>query len=56
VAILAFPFTGLSLMLLIGLGYVAIGYFAAPFMAIIGVWSFKRERTNNVAVSGVVVK
>ena len=42
-AFMIFPYQGLSLMMLIGLMYIALGYFAAPLMAIIGVWSFKRE-------------
>ncbi len=37
-------------MLLIGLGYVALGYFAAPLMAVIGVWSFKREHKDQLAI------
>jgi len=38
-----FPYAGLSTMLLIGVIYLAIGYFAAPLMATIGVWSLKRR-------------
>ena len=45
-AFLIFPYQGLSLMMLIGLVYIALGYFAAPLMAIIGVWSFKHESNN----------
>lgn len=37
-----FPYQGLSSMLLIGVGYMSVGYFAAPAMAVIGVWSFKK--------------
>lgn len=43
ISFIIFPYQGLSLMLLIGVIYMALGYFAAPLMAIIGVWSFKRE-------------
>jgi cellulose synthase/poly-beta-1,6-N-acetylglucosamine synthase-like glycosyltransferase len=49
-AFVVFPYQGLSLMLLIGLGYVALGYFAAPLMAVIGVWSFKREHEDQQAL------
>ena len=49
-AFVVFPYQGLSLMLLIGLGYVALGYFAAPLMAVIGVWSFKREHEDQLAI------
>ena len=49
-AFVVFPYQGLSLMLLIGLAYVALGYFAAPLMAVIGVWSFKREDENQLAI------
>lgn len=41
-AYLIFPFTGLSLMLLIGLSYVALRYLMAPLMGLIGVWSLGR--------------
>lgn len=41
-----FPYQGLSLMLLIGIVYIALGYLAAPLMATIGVWSFKHEPHN----------
>lgn len=50
-AFLIFPYRGLSLMLLIGLMYIALGYFAAPLMAVIGVWSFKREPKNHLAAN-----
>ncbi len=37
-----FPYTGLSLMLLIGLSYSCLTYFTSPIMAMISVWSAKR--------------
>ncbi len=40
---LVFPYPGLSLMLLIGLSYTVLRYFAAPFMSLVGVWSMKHE-------------
>jgi cellulose synthase/poly-beta-1,6-N-acetylglucosamine synthase-like glycosyltransferase len=40
-AYLIFPHQGLTLMLLIGVFYVSLNYFAAPLMAVIGVWSSK---------------
>ena len=43
---LVFPYPGLSLMLLIGLAYTALRYFAAPFMSLVGVWSMKHESLN----------
>jgi cellulose synthase/poly-beta-1,6-N-acetylglucosamine synthase-like glycosyltransferase len=42
-----FPHQGLSMMMLIGVIYVALGYFAAPLMAIIGVRSFKDKHPHN---------
>jgi len=45
-AYVAFPYTGLSMMLLIGIIYITIGYFAAPFMAVIGVWSLRHDHID----------
>jgi len=42
-AYMSFPYRGLSLMLLIGLTYVSLGYLAAPIMAVINVRSMKKE-------------
>ncbi len=39
VSYLMFPYQGLSMMLMIGVSYVAISYFTSPLMAIIAVWS-----------------
>ncbi len=47
VARIIFPFPGLVLMLLIGLTYVSLEYFAAPLMAIIGVWSMAHEAAHS---------
>jgi len=38
-----FPYDGLTLMLIIGLCYSCFNYFAAPVMAMIGVWSAKQS-------------
>jgi len=38
-----FPYRGLAMMFMIGIVYFSLSYLAAPFMAIIGVWSFKHE-------------
>lgn len=46
-----FPYSGLSAMLLIGLCYVVIAYLAAPFMALMSVYSKKHaEITKNAFV------
>jgi len=42
-AYIAFPFDGLTLMYLIGISYVSLGYLAAPFFSIINVYSMKKE-------------
>jgi K+-sensing histidine kinase KdpD len=54
VAYLKFPYQGLSLMFLIGIVYIALGYFAAPLMAMIGVWSFKHEPKRQIVTSHIV--
>lgn len=48
-AYLLFPYQGLTLMLLIGLVYISLGYFAAPVMGLVGVWSFKKQSARHLA-------
>lgn len=47
ISYIIFPYQGLSLMLLIGVFYMALGYFAAPLMAIIGVRSFRQKPSKD---------
>lgn len=43
-AFIAFPYPGLTLMLLIGFSYMSLIYFCSPIMALIGVWSMRRSQ------------
>ncbi len=48
-----FPYQGLSLMFLIGIIYISLEYFAAPLMATIGVWSYKKSHTTNEDINSI---